>query len=51
MISLNVLYVIASWFIVLKCYIEIGMHIGVEIHGSVLGKWSMVWLHGKKEME
>ena len=35
----------------LKCYIEIGTHIGVEIHGFVLWKWFILWLHCKKDME
>ena len=41
----------ASWFIVLKCYLEIRTHICMKIHGSVLWKWFMVWLHCKKDME
>ena len=35
----------------LKCYIEIGMHIGMKVHGSMLWKWFMVWLYCKKDME
>ena len=43
--------VIASRFIALKCYHDIGMYIGMKIHGSVLLKWFTVWLHCKKDME
>ena len=43
--------VIASQFIVLKCYNDIRTYIGMKIHGSVLRKLFMVWLHCKKDME
>ena len=39
---LNRRIIVASWFIVLKCYIEIGTHIGMKIHDFLLWKWFMV---------
>ena len=32
-------------------YHDIGTYIGMKIHGFVLSKWFMVWLHCKKDME
>ena len=35
----------------LKYYHDIGTYIGLKIHGFVLLKWFVVWLHCKKDME
>ena len=35
----------------MKWYHNIGTYIGLKIHGFVLLKWFVVWLHCKKDME